>query len=468
VALGDEQEALLLTLSCSWFWEVRNYLSERRYWPKTVAAMGPDPFAAPPSLQPLERGPLDDPPPLEGERLLEARRWVRIEDMASFDGETDWWQDPRLAAVGQSLIATYPPHLPQSARFPGILRPYGAFFSGDFARLHELIDETVASCRAHDRPWELAFSLQLRAKINNDVSERLASSLDDIAESRKLFQRLGDEWGTAETLSAEAEAASNGGDWLRAADCCREGIALARKIGSRQHVPVLTVRLGEALVNAGREEEGERLLREGVVEGDQYAAASEGAGFYGRVVLAAVLGRRGKWGEALELIDGALEASERPNSGLPGFIKGMLHAVRGVLIGKAGEPVTGLRMIAEGVAELGRHPLAHVITPRLSIMIVPGAVELLTMLATGDTAGDTADAVADEQRAVARARRAAVLLNANARLRPAVMPPAERREMDQAERRLRERLTDAGFEAAYAEGDGLGVEEAVALMRDVD
>ncbi|WP_093713804.1 AfsR/SARP family transcriptional regulator [Actinacidiphila alni] len=464
VELGDEQEALILVLSCSWFWEIRNYLSERRHWPKAVAALGPDPFAAPPALEPLDRGPLDDPPPLEGERLLEARRWVRIEDMASFEGESEWWQDPHLVAVGEALIATYPPHLPQSARFPGIMRPYGAFFSGDFERLHELMNQTVGSCRAHNRQWELAFALQLRAKINNDVTERLGDSLADIAESRRLFQRLGDEWGTAETLSAEAEAASNGGDWTHAAECCREGIALARKIGSHQHVPVLMVRMGEALYNAGQEEEGERLLREGVDSAELYIAAGEGAGFYGRVVLAGVLARRGALEEALGLVDEAVAVSAGGGAGVPGFIKGMLHAMRGFLIGKLGEPVTGLAMVTEGVEELIRHPLAHVITPRLAIMLAPGVVELLTDLATReDSATDGAG-----PRNEARARRAVLMLNANARLRPAVMPPAEKREMADAERRLRAYLTDAGFEAAYAEGDGISVEEAVALMRDVD
>ncbi|MFJ4405946.1 AfsR/SARP family transcriptional regulator [Streptomyces sp. NPDC088910] len=460
VETGDEQDALLLVLSCCWFWEVRNYQSERRHWPAAVAAMGPDPFETPPALEPLDRGPLDDPPPLEGERLLEARRWVRIEDMASMQGETDWWEHPKLARIGRALIETYPPHLPQSARFPGILRPYGAFFSGDFSRLGPLMDETVESCRVHGRQWELAFALQLRAKINNDISERLADALADIAESRGLFQRLGDEWGTAETLSAEAEAASNGGEWARAAQCCREGIALARKIGSHQHVPVLTVRMGEALFHSGEEDEGERLLREGVADADKYAAASEGAGFFGRVLLAQVLSRRGRFDEALELIDDALDATVRHANGVPGFIKGLLHAMRGSLIGRAGDPETGLRLIDDGVAELSRHPLATVITPRLAIMLSPGVVDLLTMLATADGA--------DQERAVRRARRAVALLNANGRLRPSVMAPAERQDMEQAEGRLRELLTDAGYEAAHAESDGLTLEEAVALMRDVD
>lgn len=197
----DEQEALLLVIGCAWFWEVRNYVSERLYWPAAAAALGPDPFAEPPNLEPVERAPLDDPPPLEGERLLEARRHVRVIELSAHDNENDWWSDDNIVRVGRALIETYPPHLPQSARQPGIARSFGAFFSGDLERVHELMDETVECCRRFGRTWELAFALQLRAKVNNDISERLDVSLEDIGESRRLFERIGDEWGTAETLS---------------------------------------------------------------------------------------------------------------------------------------------------------------------------------------------------------------------------------------------------------------------------
>jgi hypothetical protein len=379
--------------------------------------------------------------------------------MSSFEGETQWWDDPRLAEIGRALIETYPPHLPQSARSPGVLRPYGAFFAGDFERLHELMDETVESCRSHDRPWELAFSLQLRAKINTDVTERLSSSLADIEESRMLFQQLGDEWGTAETLSAEAEAASNGGDWERAVICCREGIELARKIGSHQHVPVLTVRWGEAMVNAGDPEGGVLLVRQGIEDAERFGSASHDASFYGKVLLAGILSRRGDIPGALELIDSTAAAARDGSTGVPGFILGMLHAMRGHLVGKSGDPEGGLRRMAEGVDELGRHPMANVITPRLAILLAPGAVELLAVLAARD---------ADDERSPRRARRAATLLSAHERLRPSVMPPAERRDVENIEAQLRELLTDAGFEAAYAEGDATSVEEAVALMRDID
>lgn len=465
VEAGDEQEALILVLGCAWFWEVRNYISERRRWPDAVAAMGPDPFADPPALVPLERGPLDDPPPLEGERLFEARRYVRIVGMSAREGEVEWWTDPDTARMGRALLTTYPPHLPQSARFPGLLRPYGAFFSGDFERLHDLMDETVGVCRQYGRTWELAFALQLRAKINNDVKERLSDSLRDIAESRRLFERLGDEWGMAETLSGEAEAAGHGGDWRRAAVCCREAIELARKIGSHQHIPVLTVRLGEALSNAGEPEEGERLVREGIADAERFGAASDGAAFFGKVLLASMLSRRDDIAEALELIESTIVEGTQ-SGGAPGFVIGMLNGVKGHLIGRLGDPDAGLSMVADGIDELNRHPLANVITPRVGILLAPGAVDLLTMLAEADAEPPGSGPATGL--GTRRALRAAVLLNAHDRLRPSVMPPGEAEQLDRSRTRLRTLLGDEDYAAAYAEGDGLTVEGAIALMRDVD
>ena len=475
VAAGDEQQALVLVLGCAWFWEVRNYQSERRHWPAAVAALGPDPFDAPPLLEPVPLGPLDAPLPLEGERLAEARRWVRLVDLTSDEHENEWWTDPQLARIGTHMVAAYPPHLPQSARTPGIFRPYGAFFSGDFDGLYDLVDETVDACRRHGRDWELAFSLQLRAKVNNDVLERAHTAVRDILESREVFERLGDEWGVAETLSAEAEGAGNTGDYARAVQCCREGIVIARKIGSRQHVSVLTVRLGEAMINDGDGEEGLRLLREGVAEAERFGALNDGAAFYGKMLLTMALSREGRNTEALALVEETMHSNVLRSQ--PGFISGILAGVRGYLIGRLGRPAEGLQQLGDGIGVLVEHPLANVITPRIGVLLAPGAIELLALLAESETgspmeSGAVAGAGSQDGRlndlGRRRARRAVTLACAHERLRPQAVPPAEARLLAEVVGRLREQLGEREYEAAYAEGDGLSVDEAVALMRDVD
>ncbi|NUS12650.1 MAG: AAA family ATPase, partial [Streptomyces sp.] len=473
VDAGDEDEALLLVLACTWFWEVRNYISERRYWPGLVAAMGPDPFDVPPYLEPLEQGPLDAPPPLGERQRVEARRWVRVVQLSAAEGDTEWWTLPHVAHLGRAMIANYPPELPQSARFPGLLRPFAAFFTGDFEQLRTLLDETVGSCRRHGRDWELAFALQLRAKVNNDVTEYVADAIRDIAESRRIFERLGDEWGMAETLSAEAEATANSGGWEHAAECCRKGIALARRIGSHQHVPVLTVRLGDALVNAGHTERGLETLRRGIEEAARFGTEHDGAAFYGKIMLAGALTHIGQPDKGLELIDETMREDVRDGV-QPGFVVGMLKGMRGYLAGILGEPDAGLDQIRDGLAELAQHPIAHVITPRLGVILGPGTAELLSLLAESEADSGAGGSSAAEARlapgslAERRARRAALLLGAHDRLRPSALPPGEARTLARTVARLRGLLGAEQYAAAYAEGDGLGVNEAVALMCDVD
>ncbi|NJP44691.1 ATP-binding protein [Actinacidiphila epipremni] len=476
VDLGDEDEALLLVLSCTWFWEVRNYVSERRHWPALVAAMGPDPFHVPPYLEPLEHGPLDGRPPLTEVQRVEARRWVRVVQMSAAEGDTEWWNDPGMVELGRAMLASYPSHLPQSARFPGILRPYAAFLTGDFDQLRVLVDETVESCRRHHQDWELAFSLQMRAKVNNDVTEYVPTAVRDIAESRRIFERLGDEWGMAETLSAEAEAAGNAGDWAHAAECCRKGIALARKIGSHQHVPVLTVRLGDALINAGEVDRGMAALHEGIEDATRFGGDSVGAHFYGKILLSAAYTHTGRPRDALELIEETIREGAE-GSGQPGFVLGMLLGIKGYLVGILGAPLQGLALIEEGQGVLGGHPLANVITPRLGILLAPGAAELLSLLAESEVKAAARTAAAQGTGpgpldpagpAARRARRAAALVNASDRLRPSAMPPAEVRSLHRTKDRLHRVLGADGYRAAYAEGDGLTLGEAVALMRDVD
>ena len=157
--------------------------------------------------------------------------------------------------LGRAIIAAYPPHLPQCSLRPGLIRPFAAFLVGDFGSLQGMLDELVASCREHGRVWELAFALQLRAKAMNELmgpDEVMA----DVRESRELFTRVGDRWGIAEALSAEAETAGLHGDWPDAARCYREAIAIARELGAHQQVPELTVRLGEAVLNGGDTDRG--------------------------------------------------------------------------------------------------------------------------------------------------------------------------------------------------------------------
>lgn len=454
VETGDEQEALCLVLACSWFWEMRNYRSEMGHWPSVVARMSPeDPFAGQLALPPLDRGPLDDPLPMAPQLLTEARRWVRTAEVFAHMEKTDVWDDPRFVALGKALIDVYPPELPQSSLRPGLFRMMGAMLTGRFDIMPELIDATVTSCRRHGRVWELAFALQLRAKVMNDVEDRLSASMEDIREARALFGRIGDDWGLAEVLAAEAEATANSGDWVRAAGSCREAIAIARKLGAHQQVPMMTIRLGDALANSGEIEEGERLIREGIADAERFRPVGDDASYYGRVLLVAILARRGELDEAFGLLD-AMQAD--PPRGMPSFIFGLLAAIRGWLTGMAGDPYGGLPHLREAMDYMEAHPLSPVIGPRLGILLFPPGVGLFTGIA----------GLRDADGAREPARRAALVLGAHDSLRQTACTPWERVSLDEDAARLRVHLGEEAYDAAYREGGTLTFPEAMALLRE--
>ncbi|MFJ4849715.1 MULTISPECIES: BTAD domain-containing putative transcriptional regulator [unclassified Streptomyces] len=454
VETGDEQEALCLVLASSWFWEMRNYRSEMGYWPGVVAKMSPvDAFAAPLALPPLDRGPLDDPLPMAPQLLTEARRWVRTAEVFARMEETDAWSDPRYVALGEALIEAYPPDLPQSSLRPGLFRMLGAMLTGRFDLMPELIDSTVSSCRRHGRTWELAFALQLRAKIMNDVEDRFAQSMEDIREARALFREAGDDWGLAEVLAAEAEATANAGDWGRAAESCREAIALALKLGAHQQIPMMTVRLGDALANSGQEEEGERLVREGIADAQRFRPVGDDASYYGRVLLVAMLARRGDLDEGFALLD-AMQAD--PPRGMPSFIFGLLAAIRGWLTGMAGDPYGGLPHLREAVDYMEAHPLSPVIGPRMGVLLFPPAVTLFTGIAGLRDDGDAREA----------ARRAALVLGAHDSLRQTACTPWERQSLDEDAARLRTHLGERDFDAVYREGGALTFSGTIVLLQE--
>src|SRR5690606_2783284 len=68
IALRDEQEALCVSLSLSWYWQMRDLRIEARNWCREVMALGPDPFTEPLSpAAPLWQRCTDTPPPMSQE-----------------------------------------------------------------------------------------------------------------------------------------------------------------------------------------------------------------------------------------------------------------------------------------------------------------------------------------------------------------------------------------------------------------
>nr|WP_259299928.1 AAA family ATPase [Streptomyces aurantiacus] len=440
VAARDEQEGLCLVLSLAWFWMIRDVRVEARNWSRDVMALGPDPFAPPVApAAPLYARCTDTPPPLSGELLQEARRGVHLIQLSCMDMDPAAWQTPEAGRKLGAIRDTYRPGLPQTCWSPGSFWFFAVLMTGEVAQLRHLIDETVATCRELGLTWELAGALQQRANILANRTDWAGDATRDADEALEICTRLGDAWGTAEALSSRGEAYERRGEYRRAADDFQAAIPYAMELGAKAQVSLLTARLGAVLVEAGDAERGEALLWR-VVEDN--GSRLNGALPAARLFLVSLLGRTGRTHEAREQL--ALLRQEFKVFGFAvfeGFVVGS-QAWLDTLDGHHEQALGHAREAVEKAAE----PLSQMVAPQLL------AVHLGTMA--------RALASYDAGRAAHAARLLAV---ADGHLPPGHVPVAQEREIRAAaERAARAALGDADYAAAYAAGDGLTWQEAVA------
>ncbi|MEV3908349.1 AfsR/SARP family transcriptional regulator [Streptomyces canus] len=444
VADRDEQEGLCLVLSLAWYWQMRDLRIEARNWSRDVQGLGPDPFTEPvrPAAPVWERC-TDTPPPWTGEVLEEARRGAHLVHLACMDTELDAWQNQHAQAKLRAIAATYEPGMAQTCRMPGSLWFFAIMLTGDMERLRKVIQATVDTCRATPGyDWELAAALQWRANLLANRSDWAGDAIQDAEEALEIYERIGDLWGTAEALSARAEAHERKGEWRAAADDYESAIERAEQLGARAQKSVLNARLGSVLLETGEAERGELLLRE--VIADQDGARNE-AMPASRMFLAGRLGLTGRIPEAREQL-----RLLREQFGIAHFVifdafilgsEAWLEAIDGCYE----ECLT----LTRRALEKSEDPLALTIAPHMRTMYL-------------HTAG-LALAGADGG---ARARDGARCLGVGDALLPRNHVPTtvERTVRGDAERELRAVLGDAAYESAYAEGDGLSPQEAAALV----
>uniref|UniRef100_UPI001E37BCC9 ATP-binding protein n=1 Tax=Streptomyces coriariae TaxID=2864460 RepID=UPI001E37BCC9 len=444
VAARDEQEALCLTLSLVWYWQMRDLRIEARTWCVEAMALSPDPFAEPlRPAAPVWRSCIDAPPPMTGEVLAEARRGVHLAHLACMDTEMETWQTATSQAKLRLIAETYEPGLPQTCRAPGLLWFFAVMMTGAPDRIRAIIDANVDTCRrTPGYEWELASCLQLRANILANRADWAGSAFGDAAEALEIFQRLGDAWGTAEALSARAEAHERLGAYLEAAADYEGAIEQAERLGARSQSAVLAARLGSALLEAGDEERGERVLRE-VIAGEERAVNE--AMHIARLFLAGWLAATGRRTEAREQLDLLREEFDFGHFAVfHSFILGA-EAWLDAIDGRSAQALTGIRAALERATD----PLSVAIAPQMrSFYLFIAATALVGV----DGGGRAADA-------------ARCLGSADTLLPPRHVPPrVEREARDLAMARTRGALGDAEFESAYAEGGGLSYEEATALV----
>jgi tetratricopeptide (TPR) repeat protein len=310
-------------------------------------------------------------------------------------------------------------------------------------RLRTILDAAVRTCReTPDFEWELAGALRMRANIQANRTEWAGDAARDADEALEIYRRLGDEWGLAEALSARGEAHERKGDYRAAAADYETATVHADRLGARAQMAVLGARLGSVLMEAGELERGESLLREVIAAQDGIPNEAMPAA---RLFLACWLSLTDRVAEARDQL--RLLRNEFKIAHFVVFDAMILgqEAWVDALDGRSEEALTRVRT----AMRLSRDPLSEAITPHL-----PSICLTVAAMALAGLDGD------------ARAADAARCLGAAQALLPPghVASGVERRVGDLTEARIRESLDGPAYEAAYAEGGGLSLTEATALL----
>ncbi|MFD8983973.1 ATP-binding protein, partial [Streptomyces sp. NPDC059564] len=442
-AARDADEMLCLIHSLGWYWHMHDLRAESRHWSGAAAALGPDPFAPPVTpAEPVYEQLVDSPPPYSGELLTEAWRAVHLVRLASHDQVGDTWNSPELRAQAEGVLAAYRPGLPQTCRTPATLWIYAVMIARDPELLQRVVDETVTTARALGYGWELASALQLRANILANRVDWAGDAARDADESLALFRDLGDDWGCAEALSARAESREKRGAYALAGQDYREAIAYAERLGAKAQVAVLRVRMAGTLTEDDRIEEAEEILTGIVAEEHDHGNEALPAA---RLFLAGILGMTGRIPQARVQLDALRkDVATSHNAVFEVFVL----ASSAWLDNREGRYEDALALIREASRSF-QDPIALMVVPHLP------AVYLLTAAVSLASPG-----------AHTRPYDAARLLGAYRTHLPTghIAVSAEREDAARAEERARAALGDTGYEAAYAEGGGLTLEEATALI----
>jgi tetratricopeptide (TPR) repeat protein len=232
------------------------------------------------------------------------------------------------------------------------------------------------------------------------------------------------------------------GDYHAAADDYRAAIDHAERLGARAQTAVLRARLGSVLMEAGDLERGERLLREVIASQDGSLHDAMPAA---RLFLACWLGLTHRTAEAREQLRILREEFKIAHFVVFDALILCQEAWLDALDDRNEEALGRVRTALEHAA----NPLSEAITPHLNSVCLTIAAMALARSGSGTRAADAARCLAA----------------ADALLPPGHRPSGvERRCHDMTEARIRETLDGQAYEAAYAEGGGLSLAEATALV----
>ncbi|CAM5284620.1 hypothetical protein SNARM312S_02974 [Streptomyces narbonensis] len=444
VAVADEQEALCLVHSLSWFWQLRYHRTDARTWAAAAAGLGPDPFQEPVRpAEPFEGRCVDVPPPWSGERLWEARRGGQLYALATdgSDGATAF-ERPETRARLTALITAYRPGLPQTCRQPGTMWFFARLMTGELAGLDETLTLTVDACREHGTGWDLGFALLMRGKL-------LGHGPEDADEALAIFETAEDAWGIAESLSARGEAYERAGRLPEAAADFERAAHAAALVGARSQVPLFSARLAAVRLRLGPgDEAAERLLAEAADEAGQWGAEAAGTG---RLLLAQHYGHTGRTALARAQLT---RLEEEFGEHTPTLFWGLAGGAWAWLDCLDGAHDRALERLARAVVDL--EALAHLVAPYLVV------AQFATAAWARGGRGGPGDAETGAR--LLGAHDTHIGPPTGGGFRP-FAPQTETAIRARAEETVRARLTPEAYDHHYAEGTEFPLDTALALVR---
>ncbi|MGW2026035.1 AfsR/SARP family transcriptional regulator [Streptomyces decoyicus] len=430
----DADTAQRAVLAMGWFWWLRNYREEGVSWVERTAALRPGPEQL-----------ADTDPAFWAQADLQLLLLFLRQDQSRDRHD----EAPKQRALIDRLLTAYRRPHPRSARFPGLLWPFTAFFLGGYDQILPLADGAVATTRALGGSWELGVSLMFRTHLALGLPGGLESAEADEPELVALARRVGDRWMLAQVAAATAEMRQIRGRYDEARTAYEEALALTCELGAYTEGPFLLSRLAELHFADGDVDSAEQALVRANEQATEWGVQDPLA--FNHSLHARIALRRGKLDVAREECEAARTAAALGTP--PPHFTLVLDALAGRIAAEAGELTDALSQCHQAL----RSGLAHYCTqPVLAAVVESAAVAL--------------------QRA-GRPQDAARLLGAAGAWRgelPRIVPEEEDVQHTAATLRAElngtpddapdDDLRGGVYEALYAEGARLTPAEAVALL----
>ncbi|MBQ0867859.1 AAA family ATPase [Streptomyces sp. RK75] len=250
---GDRRAVVSLVRGTGWFWWLRNYRDEGAHW--VEAAL---------SMLPAGRDERDE----DGEVLFRELQLLHYFLLAEHHTQ-EFLTDPRHKAVAEEVVATFREPGPVAARFPGMLWPFTGYLIEGNKGVAALMEVSVANCRRHSEPWDLAVALLFRAHVQMDLPGGVPATKDDLPEISALAESTGDRWLLSQMCGLRAEVALQEGRYDDARAECEVALRHAQQLGALTEMPLLLARIADIWFRRGDTEQADQLAQRAIEDAER-------------------------------------------------------------------------------------------------------------------------------------------------------------------------------------------------------